>query len=74
MGVRLLELGQVKYLSHVSPKGKVLALPTNNRLDWKGLPEEKHPSLLRKFVNYGQKKFYNIGPWSIESKYLKMKN
>jgi hypothetical protein len=23
---------------------------------------DKHASLLRKFVNYGQKKFYNIGP------------
>jgi hypothetical protein len=24
----------------------------------------KHSSLLRKFQNYGQKKFYIIGPWS----------
>ncbi len=24
---------------------------------------DKHSSLLRKFVNYGWKKFYNIGPW-----------
>jgi hypothetical protein len=24
---------------------------------------DKHSSLLRKFVNYGEKKFYNIGPW-----------
>jgi len=23
---------------------------------------DKHSSLLRKFVNYGEKKFYNIGP------------
>ncbi len=27
------------------------------------LARDKHSSLLRKFVNYGQKKFYNIGPW-----------
>ncbi len=24
----------------------------------------KHSSLLQTFVNYGHKKFYNIGPWS----------
>jgi hypothetical protein len=24
---------------------------------------DKHSSLLRKFVNYGRKKFYSIGPW-----------
>jgi hypothetical protein len=24
---------------------------------------DKRSSLLRKFVNYGEKKFYNIGPW-----------
>ncbi len=26
------------------------------------LAKDKHSSLLQKFVNYGQKKFYNIGP------------
>jgi len=25
---------------------------------------DKQSSLLQKFLNYGQKKFYNIGPWS----------
>jgi len=30
-------------------------------LEW--LARDKHSSVLRKFVNYGQKKFYNIGPW-----------
>ncbi len=25
--------------------------------------EDKRYSLLWKFVNYGRKKFYNIGPW-----------
>ncbi len=25
---------------------------------------DKHSSLLQKFVNYGEKKFYNIGPWA----------
>ncbi len=28
------------------------------------LARDKHSSVLRKFVNYGQKKFYNIGPRS----------
>ncbi len=28
------------------------------------LAKGKHYSLLRKIVNYGQKKFYNFGPWS----------
>jgi len=28
------------------------------------LTNYKHSSLLRKSVIYGQKKFYNIGPWS----------
>jgi hypothetical protein len=28
------------------------------------LPKEKYSSLLQKFVIYGQKKFYNIGPRS----------
>jgi hypothetical protein len=28
------------------------------------LARNKHSSLLLKCVNYGQKKFYNIGPWS----------
>jgi hypothetical protein len=27
------------------------------------LASDKHSSLLRTFVNYGHKKFYNIGPW-----------
>ncbi len=26
------------------------------------LTKDKHSSLLRKFVNYGQEKFYNTGP------------
>jgi hypothetical protein len=38
-------------------------LLTNIRLGWKILPET-NTSLLQKFVNYGNKKFYNIGPRS----------
>jgi hypothetical protein len=36
-----------------------MALLTNIKL---GLERETHSSLLQKFVNYGRKKFYNIGP------------
>ncbi len=39
-----------------------MAIRANIRLCWKGLPETKATSLLRTFVNYGIKKFYNIGP------------
>jgi len=28
------------------------------------LAEDKRSSLLPKFVTYGRKKFYNIGPWT----------
>ncbi len=42
------------------------------------LARDKHSSLLRKFVNYGNKKFYNIDPWpeakpSLEVKQALMK-
>jgi hypothetical protein len=29
----------------------------------------KHTSLLRKLVNNGRKKFYNIGPWEFSQSY-----
>jgi hypothetical protein len=60
----------VKHLSAASFYGRLLALPTNIRLGWKRNAGDKHSSLLRKFVNYGQKKFHNIGP---RRKTLKMK-
>ncbi len=44
--------------------GRLLPLPTNIRLGWKSLPGNKHFSFLRTLVNYGRKKFYNIGPRS----------
>jgi hypothetical protein len=46
--------------------GRLLALPPNNRLGWKRLARSKHSSLFIKFVAYGRKKFYNIGPWWVE--------
>ena len=41
-----------------------LALKQKPRLE--RLARGKHSSLLRKYVNYGRKKFYNIGPWSLQ--------
>jgi hypothetical protein len=42
--------------------GQAPVLPTNIRPSWKGLPGDKHSSLLQTFVNYRRKKFYTIGP------------
>jgi hypothetical protein len=52
----------VKHLSRSALKGRLLALPLSNRPGCKRLASSKHSSLLRKFVTYGRKKFYNIGP------------
>jgi hypothetical protein len=53
--------------------GKALGLPANIRLGWKGLPGKTlelitkihklvgNFFLLQESVNYGEKKFYNIG-------------
>ncbi len=48
----------MKHLSGVPLYWWPLALPTNIRLE--RLATDKHSSLLRKFVNYGRKKFYTI--------------
>ncbi len=42
--------------------GLGLAYKQQTRLE--RFARNKHSSLLRKSVNYGQKKFYNIGPWA----------
>jgi hypothetical protein len=42
--------------------GRIWPYPqTSTRLE--KLARDKHSSLLRKAIKYGQKKFYNIGPW-----------
>jgi hypothetical protein len=46
--------------------GKPLALPTNSRLDWNGLPGT-NTSLSQKFVNYGQKSFITLVPGATTS-------
>ncbi len=45
--------------------GRILALLTNIRLGWNVLPVNKHIRLLGRFVYYGRKRFYNIGPWGL---------
>ncbi len=40
--------------------GWTLDLLTNIRLDLKGLPGDKHSSLLRTLVNYNSKMLYNL--------------
>jgi hypothetical protein len=40
---------------------KVVALPTNIKLGWKGLPGTS-TSLLQKYVNYGYKMLYSTPP------------
>jgi hypothetical protein len=38
-------------------EGKLIALSTNVRLDWKDLPRTST------LAYYGRRKFYSIGPW-----------
>ncbi len=52
----------MKHLSGAPFYGRLLALPTNIRLGWKRNVSDKHSSLLRKFVKYGQKSFITLGP------------
>jgi hypothetical protein len=52
-----LELTQAKHLSTASIKGRLLALPRNDRLGWKDLPGVKLSSLFLASVNDRLKKF-----------------
>ncbi len=40
----------------------------NHNTKLKKLVRHKHSSLVQTFVNYGSKKFYNIGMWGAENK------
>ncbi len=44
--------------------GRLLALPAKEQTRLGTLANNTHSSLLRKFINYGRKTFYNIGPWA----------
>jgi hypothetical protein len=37
------------------------------------IARDKHSSLLRKFLKYGRKKVYNVGPWKGRKKEGKIK-
>ncbi len=50
------------YPSEAPFKDKLLALPANIKIGWKGLLDTNTPALLRTFVNYWRKKYNNIGP------------
>jgi hypothetical protein len=58
----------VKHFPSVPLLGRLVALPTNIRLDRKSLPRTKNSSLFGTFVIYGRKKLYNIGPWNLIKK------
>ncbi len=64
-----LEPTRVKNLSGAPLKGGLLALTTNTRLGWKGLPET-NSSLLWKSVNYGRNMLYDKGPWTFTNRLL----
>jgi hypothetical protein len=51
--------------------GRLLAFLINIGQEWKGLPGT-NTSLLRIFVKYGRKKFYNIGPWLKDSAFFSL--
>jgi len=42
--------------------GQAPALPVIIRLGWERLARDKHSSLERKLINYGQKSFITFGP------------
>ncbi len=52
----------MKHLSVAPIKGSLLALPTNSRLGWKGLPGTNSLAYNGKSVNYGRNKFHDTGP------------
>jgi hypothetical protein len=47
---------QLEHLSDASFLGKLLVLPANVRLDWKGIARYKHSSLFGLVVSYEGKK------------------
>jgi hypothetical protein len=69
MFVRGLELTQEEHLKEAPLYGRLLALPTIIRNGLEGLARDQHSSLLRTLVNYGRKKFYNIGPRNVQKSF-----
>jgi hypothetical protein len=52
----------MKNLEDASTLGEAPGLAHKQKTKLERLARYKHSSLLRKFVTYGRKKFYNIGP------------
>jgi hypothetical protein len=66
-----LKLISVEHLSGNQLIGRLLAFLANIKLNWEGMTETNTLSLLQKFVNYGEKKFYDIGPrWQQGPRYV----
>ncbi len=57
------EQTQLEYLSDASFLGKLVVLPANVRLDWKGFAGHKHSILFGLIDSNEEKKFYNIDTW-----------
>ncbi len=57
-------------------RGRILALPTNKvgKTRLGRLSRDKHSSILRKFVTYSRKKFYDIDPRGLYHKTLRIRN
>jgi hypothetical protein len=53
---------RTRQISGAQLLGRLLALPKNIRMGWKKLAGDKHSSSLLNLVNYGRKKFYEMGP------------
>ncbi len=60
----------MKNLSDAPLLGRLLALPTDKYTRLEKHAKDKRSSLLRKFVTYGSKKFYNIGTRGLHHKLI----
>ncbi len=58
---------QLEHLSDASILGKLLVLPANVRLDWKGIARYKHSSLFGLIISNEGNKFYDTDTWSSDS-------
>ncbi len=62
----------MKHLSSSLLKGRLLTLPINIRLGWKGLPGTNTLAYFENPENYGSKKFYSTGPWCFKNRNARM--
>jgi hypothetical protein len=64
----------VEHLSDASFLGKLLVLPANVRLGWKGIASYKRSSLFGLSISIAEKEFYNIDTWGQSYKTLYGRN